>query len=250
MYQQAYVLTPAQDRDQGGRSRTFPSRPNQSGSLNEKPPSKARSRDATLRTRENSMRPAKQDAKVLPINSLSREKWRTRITDAWNKQIIDIFEVGVLLEAAKEELVQGEWGEMVKDELPFNRITAFKLIAVSRDEKLRDVSPGKHLPANWTILYDLTTLTAEQFDAAIESGAIHPKMKRSDVAVLRGIEPKKKEPSAAARPSVIDTRPSTLDGWWELFSVELTRAVNILPKAERLALFDNLDQAMRGLRDE
>lgn len=196
------------------------------------------------------MRPAKQDAKVLPINSLSREKWRTRITAAWNKQIIDIFEVGNLLDAAKEELVHGEWTVLVNEELPFDKKTAERHIKISLNENVRNGAHAPHLPSSWMTLYELTKLTTEQFDAAVESGAIHPKMKRSDVAAIRGKEPKKKEPSAAVRPSVIGARPSTLDGWWELFSVELTRAVSILPKAERLALFDNLDQAMRGLRDE
>jgi hypothetical protein len=35
-------------------------------------------------------------------------------------------------------------------------------------------------------LYELTKLTDKQFEAAIDDGRIHPKMKRSDVAAIRG----------------------------------------------------------------
>jgi hypothetical protein len=54
---------------------------------------------------------------------------------------------------------RGEWLKMVRDELPFSRQTAFRLIAIAQDSKLRDVTAPQHLPANWTILYELAQLT-------------------------------------------------------------------------------------------
>src|SRR3974390_2443080 len=72
-----------------------------------------------------------------------------------------------LLEAAKAELKHGEWKIMVKDELPFSRETAHRLIVVAQDQKLRNVAHAQHLPAHWFTLYELTKLTDEQFDAAI-----------------------------------------------------------------------------------
>lgn len=180
----------------------------------------------------------KQTAKVVPMNTMSRDKWRARITDAWNKQIIDIFEVGNLLDAAKEELVHGEWGVLVKDELPFDRMTAHRLIGIATDEKLRDVTHVLHLPAHWGTLYELTKLTAEQFDAAIESGAIHPKMKRRDVSAIRGIEPKKKEPTDSEK------SPSNLSAWKSDFNTRITNAAFGLSQADRAELFDYLRHIM------
>jgi hypothetical protein len=100
-----------------------------------------------------------------------------------------IFETGNLLEAAKEDLRAnhgyGEWAKMVRAELPFTRETAFKLLAIAEDGKLRDVSHVRHLPAHWGTLYELTKLTDEQFENGIQSGAINPNMQRKDVTALR-----------------------------------------------------------------
>ena len=56
-----------------------------------------------------------------------------------------------------------------KGELPFNRKTADKIIAIANN----DNPHGSHLPVQWTTLYALTKLTDEQFDNGIRSGAIN-----------------------------------------------------------------------------
>lgn len=87
---------------------------------------------------------------------------------------------------------------MVKNDLPFNRQTAFKLQKIASDDRLRDVSPGK-LPAHWTMLYGLTTLTREQFDNGIATGAINARMQRRDIKALCG-----DQPTAIRRPNLRD----------------------------------------------
>jgi phage N-6-adenine-methyltransferase len=69
-YQRAYVLTPARYQDQGGRSRTFPSRPNQSGSLNEKPPPSRGRRDTIARQPNKGER---MTSEVIPRPHANRE---------------------------------------------------------------------------------------------------------------------------------------------------------------------------------
>jgi hypothetical protein len=119
-------------------------------------------------------------------NVIPRGKWAKRITEAWQKQLPSIFEVASLLESAKTELRHGDWAKMIKADLPFGQSTANKLMKIAACGHLRNSDHGPNLPACWRTLYELTTLTAEQFDHGITTGAINPKMQRKDVRSLRG----------------------------------------------------------------
>jgi hypothetical protein len=99
-------------------------------------------------------------------------KWIERIKAAWGKQVDSIIETGNLLEAAKGEKDHGEWMNIVKTAGLFSHQTAAKLMKIADDEKIRNHAPGRNLPNNWTILYELTHLTSEEFDVAIKSGKI------------------------------------------------------------------------------
>ena len=74
---------------------------------------------------------------------------------------------------------------MIKDELPFERNTAHRLMAIAENENLRDVAHGPHLPAAWRTLYELTKLTDEQFADGIKTKLINPKMERKAIDDLR-----------------------------------------------------------------
>jgi hypothetical protein len=134
------------------------------------------------------------DIAVSRANVLSHEKWAKRITDAWQKQVSSIFKVGSLLEAAKAELKHGKWIAMIKGDLPFGRSTANKLMKIAACDYLRNAEHVPHLPAHWGTLFELTTLTEEQFERGIESGAINTKMQRKHVKALRGDAPKLVKP--------------------------------------------------------
>ena len=75
---------------------------------------------------------------------------------------------------------------MVTEDLNCSRSTAFKLVAIASNKTISNVSHAKHLPPSSETLYDLTVIANKGFDleAAIESGAIHPKMERKDVKAL------------------------------------------------------------------
>jgi hypothetical protein len=47
----------------------------------------------------------------------------------------------------------GEFGSMIEERLPFNRKSAHKLMAIAENQRLSDVSLGRHLPASWGTLY-------------------------------------------------------------------------------------------------
>jgi hypothetical protein len=138
----------------------------------------------------------KSDVVVQLPNGRSREHWAGLITNAWREQLPSIFETGNLLEAAKCELPHGEFLKMVKERLPFSRQVAHRLMVIADSDNLRNVDVHPHLPVAWTILYQLTKLTEEQFDKGIKSGAIHPAMATKEARALRGLEPRKKKDSA------------------------------------------------------
>jgi hypothetical protein len=119
-------------------------------------------------------------------NTLPRNKWAQRITDAWQAQVPSIFEVGSLLEAAKAELRHGAWIGMAKADLPFSLSTANQLMKIARCDHLRNSQCVTNLPAHWGTLFELTLLTASQFESGIASGKINPRMQRRDVKALRG----------------------------------------------------------------
>lgn len=132
-------------------------------------------------------------------NARGREYWAKQINEAWQSTIDGIRETGNRLEAAKCELPYGEWGKMCKEDLLFNRITAFRLIAISGCEHLADVTHVQQLPAHWGTLYELTKVDENTFEAAVADGRIHPKMQRKDVIAL--LPPKPKRDPAAVKPA-------------------------------------------------
>jgi hypothetical protein len=79
---------------------------------------------------------------------------------------------------------------MIKSDLPFSRSTTNKLMKIAACDHLRNAEHVPHLPAHWGTLFELTTLTKEQFDRGIESGVINTKMQRKHVKALRGDAPK------------------------------------------------------------
>jgi hypothetical protein len=137
-------------------------------------------------------------AAVAERNALSRSKWAERITNAWQDQVGSIISVGVLLDSAKAELRHGDFSKMVKADLPFSQSTANKLMKIATCDHLRNSDHGPKLlqllPVHWRTLYELATLTPEQFQHAINTGTINPKMQRKDIKVLRGGEQQATEP--------------------------------------------------------
>jgi hypothetical protein len=129
-------------------------------------------------------------AAVAGRNALSRSKWAERISAAWQTQVSSIFEVGTLLESARAELRRDEFSKLVKNDLPFSRSTATKLIAIAACDHVRNAAHGPHLPAHWRTLFELTLLTPAQFEHGISTATINPKMQRKDIAPLRGGEQK------------------------------------------------------------
>jgi hypothetical protein len=134
--------------------------------------------------------------KVVSPNRRTPDEFAALIKEKWQDQVKSIIEVGTLLETAKAELPHGEWLKMVKDKLPFKKSVAAVLMRIADSETIANFQPSGNLPAHWTILDEITHLSSEAFEAALASGAIHPKMTRKDAKTLRGETPKARKRKA------------------------------------------------------
>lgn len=54
-------------------------------------------------------------------------------------------------------------------ELPIGQSMANKLMVIAQNDNVRNDARAQHLPVQWTILYELTKLTDEQFDNGIKN---------------------------------------------------------------------------------
>ena len=87
---------------------------------------------------------------------MEREQHAARINDAWQQGVEAVIETGLRIIDAREGLECDEYLAMVTEDLNCSRPTAFKLVAIASNKTLKNVSHGKHLPAAWTVLYDLS----------------------------------------------------------------------------------------------
>jgi hypothetical protein len=110
--------------------------------------------------------------------------WAARIRQRWCDGVASIIECGKLLTAAKEALPHGEFGKMIESDLPFGPSTAQRLMAIGADRRITNPAHVQHLPPHWGTLYELTKLTDDEFEKAVEAKAIHPELERK--ALING----------------------------------------------------------------
>lgn len=108
-----------------------------------------------------------------------------RIREQWQKSLEAILETGRIIVEAKAALLHGEFDRMIDQELPFSRMTAFRLATISEDHRLSNVAHAQHLPPHWYTLYELTKVSDEVFESGLKTGLINPDMTRKEVEKLQ-----------------------------------------------------------------
>jgi hypothetical protein len=116
---------------------------------------------------------------------LDPSAWALRINACWRKGIESIIGTGRLLLEAKDSCSHGDFEAMLRHDLAFQPRTAQRLMAIARDHRLTNPTHASLLPASWTTLYELTQLSDDEFDRAIEQNVIRPDMERKDVEIIR-----------------------------------------------------------------
>jgi hypothetical protein len=111
----------------------------------------------------------------------SMKQYALKITKAWQKSIDAIFECGDLLIEAKAKLKHGEFEKMVEQWLPFTPRTSQMFMKIAADKRLIKAKHASLLPPSWYTCYQLTTLSDEDFQAALDDGTINPEMTRVDI---------------------------------------------------------------------
>ncbi len=101
--------------------------------------------------------------------------------------VASIFKVGDLLKEAKALVPNGQWLRYIREHLEYKEATVRRLIAIASDKRLRQESHATALPICWYTLWELTSLTDEQFNRALSGGDINPNMLRVDVERLKGM---------------------------------------------------------------
>ena len=124
--------------------------------------------------------------KLAVVTGSGRKEHAARINEAWQRGVGAVIETGLRIEDAKADLSYGEYEKMVRTDLHFSPQTALKLRAIASNKVLSNPAHVRHLPPSWGTLSELAVIANQGCDleAAIESGAIHPRMARKDVKAL------------------------------------------------------------------
>lgn len=138
-------------------------------------------------------------AKILDDDARAAQ-WAARIAENWRSSIQGIIATGELIAEAKADLPKRHFKEMVKDQLPFGRQTAYKLMAIAADPRVSNVAYMRHFPASWGSLYEITKLDNAEFEARISDGTIHPEMEQRDIVqVIKAVKRAQSEKSLSGK---------------------------------------------------
>jgi hypothetical protein len=110
------------------------------------------------------------------------ESFAAEIRKDWHKTSTTILEVARKCAAKAPRLDSEQQKNLFKNKLmPFGRTTFAKLVSLASNAALYDPARRQHLPANWTILYELRDCSPEEMDRAIKQGALKPECRRKDI---------------------------------------------------------------------
>jgi hypothetical protein len=136
----------------------------------------------------------------------TRAEHAALISAALVKGVEAAIEAGQRLAIAQSELAREDFLAMLKDDLRITEGTASKLKSIASHPVLSELSHGKALPPNWSVLYALTQVPQQRLISAIKDGDIHPDMERKDVKAL--LDP----PSPSPEPERDDDLPPDYEG--------------------------------------
>jgi hypothetical protein len=128
-----------------------------------------------------------------PQPSINPQYWCKVIATAWQKSAKQFIETGRLLLKAEASLPREAFAALIgrpgePGKLPFSYHTARRLMAIGEDRRLARIfahGQKNSLPASWRTLYELTRLSDEQFERALERDQIHSDMERDEATFLR-----------------------------------------------------------------
>src|SRR5213075_1743955 len=137
--------------------------------------------------------------------SNSPADWVREIQKVWTRGPASTLELARVVSEARTALPHGEWSSLWKypSSMPFAKRTGYALLAIDAGLGWANVQTFAHLPAGWSILYELAKLDRATLERLIEAEAVKPTLTLSEakrlVAQLLGKSPKKKSPRTGLR---------------------------------------------------
>jgi hypothetical protein len=114
----------------------------------------------------------------------SRTEFTSAIEQAWAGATRRYILIGRYLVQAKVALPHGEYEAMLESDLPFNRSTAFKLRKVTEALDAGGIA-DKELPLNYTLLYEVSTLTKRELAEARARKLIRQDVTRREISEFK-----------------------------------------------------------------
>lgn len=109
-----------------------------------------------------------------------KEDFIREISKLWQDTYNRFVLIGRYLNRAKETLPHGDYQAMVERELPFGVKVAHQLRAVASAIDL-GVLPTERLPHSYSIIYQITTLSEDEREAAFRENIIRPDTTRAEL---------------------------------------------------------------------
>jgi hypothetical protein len=100
--------------------------------------------------------------------------WLIQAKAGWRQTFNGIIATGEALQVGHGSMERLAFEQLVERELGFSPSMARKLMVIAKDQRLS--CHVAQLPPSWTILYEITKLDDETFDAMTAEGSINPTM--------------------------------------------------------------------------
>ncbi len=125
--------------------------------------------------------------------------WIGEIKQAWAKGPASTLDLARIVSAARHALPRGEWTALWEArKMPFGRSKGAMLLGIWDGLSWPNVQTFGHLPAGWSILYELAKLDRATLERLIEEDLVKPTLTLSGakelVARLRGTTSNRKSP--------------------------------------------------------
>jgi hypothetical protein len=145
------------------------------------------------------------------IQLTCREDFVQEIGKLWSDAQQKFVLIGRYLIQAKQILPHGEFESMVERELPFGRAVAHQLRTVAEAIDAGQL-PTEQLPANYSTIYQITTLNEVERQLAITANLIRPDVTRAEViAFKRGSRQTQKTETQANRSALLRRRAKLVE---------------------------------------
>lgn len=113
------------------------------------------------------------------------EAWAIRIAARWRMGVESIIATGRLIIEAKAALPHGQFGTMIREQLPFGERQAQMLMVIGAHPRMSNPQYVSLLPPTLGTIYDATRLSDDEWEMGVESGIIRPDMERADIDQIR-----------------------------------------------------------------